>query len=184
MRKALTVFAIALSIAIAGAVNAQVPYVQIYFDQNFSQTGVPCPTEPVGTVQSTLYVVGHNFNCWIMAAEFAIDYSTKLTWEGDFFDTDLHLGNSPTGVAIVWSLPKNAFGASLLMWAGVTWECDTCEGNENTPVVVMPFPDSGLVRAIRYPDEAVITAVGMTSLICPTVPTNETTWGKVKALYN
>jgi hypothetical protein len=62
--------------------------------------------------------------------------------------------------------------------------CDNCsEANQNAPVVVVPYPDSGKIRALRYPDLFEVQAVGMKSLICATIPNEDTTWGKVKALY-
>jgi hypothetical protein len=46
----------------------------------------------------------------------------------------------------------------------------------NPPSVVSP-------RFVRYSDGALIDVIGMTSLVCAQVPVEETSWGKLKALY-
>ena len=66
----------------------------------------------------------------------------------------------------------------------VTWMCDACVGNENAELVVNPYFNQTDVQATRWPDNVLFTAIGMTSLVCATVPTEETSWGKVKALYS
>jgi hypothetical protein len=64
------------------------------------------------------------------------------------------------------------------------YNCDGCPRTD-IPISVVPNPTSisGQVQAVRWPDNSVIPAVGMLSYICPTVPAEDTSWGKIKALY-
>jgi hypothetical protein len=62
--------------------------------------------------------------------------------------------------------------------------CQLCVGISEVAIDVVPNPDSGQLRAIRWPSDEFVTAVGQRSLICTTVPAEETTWGSIKALYN
>ena len=184
MKRRLTIFTIAACVAgmlTASAALAQTPNIQVYFDNVYTQTARDCPG---AAAFDTLYVVGNNFNMWIMAAEFMIDYSPSLVWLGDTpNDTPLALGSSPTGIAITWNLPRNGWGPVLMMQAQVLWQCTDCLVTD-IPVSVLPYPSSGKVRAVRWPDVVAVDAVGMTSLICSTVPVERTTWGQIKSLFD
>jgi hypothetical protein len=62
--------------------------------------------------------------------------------------------------------------------------CDACAPeNWNVPISVRPYPGQIFVRAVEWPNLNIVLAVGMTAIICPTSPIQETTWGQVKALY-
>ncbi len=178
------VLALVLALAVMGmmaqTVSAQVPFVQVYFD-DLAHTSKDCPG--AGTLD-TLLVVAHNFNIWMTAIEYSIQYPPSLTWLGDISPSPVNLGNTPSGVATAFPTPLNAFQPVLVMQVLVNWECTTCGGTPEA-VIVGPHPGSGFLRATRYPDNATVIGVGMTSLVCPgTVPVQETTWGQVKALYN
>ena len=64
MKKHLLIFAIAVAIVSFGAsaTMAQVPNVQIFFDNAWQYTEANCPTAPIGTVFDTLHVVALNFD--------------------------------------------------------------------------------------------------------------------------
>jgi hypothetical protein len=94
------------------------------------------------------------------------------------------IGNSANGVSLAWGTPLNAYGSVIMMRANCAWTCDGCEGNENTPITVVANPNQGLLRALRWPDNASFDVVGMESRICATVPVEDTTWGQIKSLYN
>jgi hypothetical protein len=179
------VFAIACAVTIAGSAYAQEPNIQVYFD-DMSSAQADCP--PVGTPWNTefttLWVVANNFDMYVAAVEFMIDYPPQLTWLGDIYNTDTVIGNSASGVSLAWTIPLDAFDRAVLMQATCAWACDGCAGNENTPVDVVPNPNQGLLRALRWPDNVSFDVVGMRSLICATVPVEETTWGQIKSLYN
>jgi hypothetical protein len=50
--------------------------------------------------------------------------------------------------------------------------------------MVAPHEYFGSIRAVRWPDYDIVEMVGMTSIVCRTpVEVEETTWGRVKALY-
>jgi hypothetical protein len=172
-----------LILALGQVAMAQTPYFQIYFDDAHTMAAMDCPPAPPGTVLDTLHVVAHNFNNFIIATEFSIDYSSKLTWLGDITTADVVIGNSPIGISQAWQYPLNAFTPLRVMSAQVLWMCSGCAGSDNTPVVVMPNPDTDVLAYVSWPGLEAIPAVGMTSLICATVPVEETSWGRIKALY-
>lgn len=184
------VLAVVLAAAFVGVVsfnaNAQVPNASVYFDDvTFSQQQENCPNAPAGTVLGTLYVVLNNVNSFISAVEFGIVYPPAIGWLGDAFDTPLHLGDSPTGVAISWSTPRNAFGNLKVMEAIFVWNCEGCVGFENNPIIVVPHPQTNQLRAVAAPSNILINLVGGTSMICPQgIPVQEETWGAIKSLYN
>ena len=97
MKKILVVvFAVVVMLG-AAQVNAQVPYVQVYFDE-FWQVSVleSCPDATPVTVAQTVYVVAHNFNMWMNGIEYMISYPTEMLWLGDSIGPDrLSIGNSP-----------------------------------------------------------------------------------------
>ncbi len=186
MKKALLVFAIVFTVAIAGSASAQQPNITIYFDEFLTEAQADCP--PVGTPHftefATLRVVMNNFGGWLAAVEFKVNYPSQLSWLGDTYTSDTSIGNSAAGVSLAWQSPLNAFDSVVMMTATCAWVCDGCVGNENVAVDVVANPNQGLLRALRWPDNVSFDVVGMRSLICATVPVEETTWGQVKALYN
>jgi hypothetical protein len=185
MKKTLVVV-VALAIGLFATVSsAQTPNVSVYFDNTLTQQAADCPAVTPGTVAQTVYVVAANFNMWMQAIEYQIVYPAALTFLGDAVDpaTQLSIGSSPLGIGITWPLPANAFVPLVVQTANVLWMCDNCDGFQNQQLVVIPHPSSGLVRAIRWPDTQVVLGVGLTSLVCATIPVEETTWGGIKALY-
>ncbi len=164
---------------VAAPLAAQTPFVQVYFDPGHSVTTADCP----GTQLDTLYVVAHNFNAWLTAIEFSINYPAEMNWLADMPNTEVKIGSSPAGIAMAFPTPLNGFNPVEVMQVMVMWLCSSCGANTNIPLVVAPHPQTGFVRATRYPDNGIITAVGMTSLLCATVPVEQTTWGQIKALY-
>ncbi len=186
MKKVLAaIFAVAIVGLGVYSVNAQTPNVTIYFDEYASETSADCPTGEIGTVDDEFLVVANNFNMWLNAIEYAIEYPAQIEFGSDVLvDNTLALGSSPLGIAIVFTIPGQAFGPLVVQKVEFTWMCDNCsEPNQNAPVKVVPFPASGKIRGLRYPDLLEVQGVGMTSLICATIPNEATTWGKVKALY-
>jgi hypothetical protein len=186
MKRALLTIAIVCTIAIAGSALAQTPNIAVYFDANYQVGSENCPAAPPLSVLDTLYVVGHNFNMWIGSCEFQIDYPPQMQIMGDIYDSDLQIGNTWSGIGLVWNPPKNGFVDALLCRVRFLWNCDDCQGTPGNgyPIQVNPHPDSGLLRAIRWPDLYEQTAVGMLSYICPQVPVEESSWGQIKALYH
>jgi len=165
--------------------QAQVPYVQVYFDPYMTQQSGYCPG--VGVVD-TLYVGAINFNMWMNTIDFRIEYppGNTLVWAGDVYDAPLHLGDSPTGVTITWQIPRNAFQPLVVLRPVVLWLCNYCgENSDHYDVLVRvhPHPGKTTIEAVRWPDYAIVQGFGLTSIICPILSSEETTWGKVKALY-
>lgn len=184
MRKVLFIFSALLILSLGTSiVSAQTPNVQVFFDEYFGQTHLAqCPPGAPGSVIDSAYVVASNFSMWISAIEYGIVYPPQLIFLGD--DTGgLDIGNSGSGIASSWPFPINGYSPVLVNKIKFIYNCQLCF-EQDIPIVVIPHPLTGFVRAVRWPDNNLFNGVGMTSLICPTVPAEETTWGNIKALYN
>ncbi len=167
--------------------SAQTPFVAVYFETvNWSET-TTCPLDPPGTVFQQIFVAAVNFNTQIGGIEFQVNYPPELQWIGEFYPIPaVANGTTPTGLQLGFLSP-GVDGNSVFIVASVTvlWQCGGCTGDANVPVTVGPHPLSGFVQGvdISVNPSVLIPGVGLTALICPTVPVEETTWGKVKALY-
>jgi hypothetical protein len=187
MRKVLFVFALVILSLGASVVSAQVPNVQVFFGSDWPGAYGPthldqCPPDPPGTIIDSLYVVASNFGMWISAIEY------QLVWPGIFgFISDntggLNIGNSPAGISTAWPFPINGYVPVLVNKVKFIYLCQLCLSGTNIPITVIPHPVSGFIQVVRWPDNLVFQGVGMISMICPTIPTEDTTWGNIKALY-
>jgi hypothetical protein len=141
MKKVLVVVcAVAFCLGAASA-DAQVPYVQPYFDELQTVTILDeCPTDPAGR----LYIVAHNWGIFMSAIEYRIEYAPEITFLGDFIDEAniLSIGSSPTGIALAWkNSPGVAFTSLRLQEVSVFYTCTACEVT-NITVTVKKHPDS------------------------------------------
>ncbi len=168
------------ALLVAAPAGAQTPYVGVYFDEGLTRMDRDCP---VGGGLDSAYVVARNFNAFMVAIEYAISYPpAAMLWLADSGTPPVTIGNTRDGISEGWGLPQNGFAPWLLAKVKFWWNCNGCS-QTNIPVVVTPNPISGFLRATNYPQIEFVYAVGMTSLICATVPAEETTWGKIKSLY-
>jgi hypothetical protein len=180
------VCAIAISVCAISA-KAQVPNVGVFFDQDLQFMWADCPPEAPLTVLDTCYVALHNANMFVGSVEYLIEYPPYMFWTGDEIpgvdgEDYLKAGSSAYGIGIVWPIPKNGFLSILLQKSFFLWNCSGCQAGPQQ-VHVLPHPDSGKIRAIRWPDLWELPLVGMTSDICAPVPVEVNTWGGIKALY-
>ena len=143
----------------------------------------------------TLRVVAHNLDMWMSAVEFAVDFGSNdhlLYLQDIHLDNTLYLGTSyggyVDGVTITYLTPIRAVGPTVVMRILVLWTCNDCD--ELSPrdrtqwIRVSPHEYFGSIRALRWPDDQMVDMVGWTSLVCsPSFAVEETTWGRVKALY-
>ena len=163
-------------------VSAQTsPFIAVYFDQSFQvEAQDPCPG--IGVID-TLYVELVNADVFVTGVEFAVNYPPELTWIADIDKQPVVNGTTPTGFSIGWATPQNGFGVAIdVCRVIVIWNCDGC-ATTDVPVDVVANPNTGFIGFTDFPNFNLFPAVGLTSLICPTVPTQDTTWGKVKSLY-
>jgi hypothetical protein len=187
MRKVLAVVLAAVLVGMfAYSADAQVPNIQVYFDNPHTQTAVNCP----GQVLATLYVVANNFNSFVQAVEYQVNYPSSVLFLNDAYDAPLFVGNSKDGLALSYLVSQNAFAQWRIQTASVFYNCVDCAdityfpgGNPQAIVVdgYLASPDP------RYttPGGVERDVTGMTSLICPgPVANEETSWGQVKSLYS
>jgi hypothetical protein len=141
------------------------------------------PFDSPGSHIDSLYVVAHNFNMSMSSIEYRIDYSPQLEFIFDLVGYTASIeGTSSAGIKISFSPPMEAGRTQLVEIVLFYWLCQGCIYTD-VPVLVSPHPISGKIQAQRSPDGAMIEAVGMTSLVCPTIPVEDTSWGRIKALY-
>ena len=95
------------------------------------------------------------------------------------------LGDTPTGTIMLWPEPgANGFAPINLCQVIVYWGCSSCPGYENNEIKVVANPNTAILGFHAYPEGNLIPAVGLTAFACAIVPAEETTWGRVKALYS
>lgn len=187
MRKVLAVVIVAAICSIGVNAFAQIPNMQIYFDDKLQETQGYC--KGFG-VEDTLNVVCNNFNMFMSTIEFGIAPPTANAIAlGDLhIPGALWLGSSTgaSGIVITYPTPRNAFDPFICMRYRIAWVCSDCDidGVEGATIQVIPNQYSGVVQAIEWQTYRLVQGVGMTSLLCPgVVSTEESTWGKVKSLY-
>jgi hypothetical protein len=162
------------------AVSAQTPYIAVFFDSGLSHQAKDCP----GPVADTWYVAAENFNTYLSGAEFQVQYPAAVTWLADTDKPAATIGNTQNGISMGFPGPVNGFVPVLLCKVQVFWNCDACvEPYLDNAVKVVPNQYTGFLGVTDYPLFQEIPGVGLTSYICATVPTEETSWGQVKALY-
>lgn len=162
---------------------SQIPHLGVKFtDEGWFQYYSECRGF---LVADTLDVVATNFNMYMSTIEFGISPPVIHA----YYNGDVHIpgalwiGNSVNyGVWITYPRPLNAFEPVVVMRIAVVWLCDTCNYMEEA-VRVLPNFSSGLLRAVEWKTYRVAEFIGITSHICGMVATEQTTWGKVKALY-
>jgi len=166
--------------ATAIAASAQVPYFAVYFDQYHGVMAKDCP----GPVADVWYVAAVNLNMLVVGAEFQIEYPAAVWYVGDINTPPVTVGNTRDGISMGWGLPANGYGILDLCQVGVLWQCSACVAPYvDNQIKVVAHPATGFLGVTDYPGYSFVPVTGMTSLICPTVPTEETTWGQVKAIY-
>lgn len=179
MKTLLAVTAVIAVFLMATGVQAQTPNVGVFFDHSFSRMDKDCPAG--GGVDSA-FVVASNFNAFLSGIEYSVNYPTSMTWLSDYGTPPVTIGSTPTGISEGFALPQNGFSPIIVAKILFLWNCGGCVVTDD-PIIVSPHPLSGFVRATDFPNYDLINAVGMTSLVCATVPAEETSWGRIKSLY-
>jgi hypothetical protein len=195
MKKALAGVLVAAFVGLwaAGAMAQAVPFVHVYFDDgsngSYGETQAECG-QPGSLV--SLYVVAQNFNSWMTAVEYKVSFPDGIMFIGDAYPTvpgiTLNYGNSRDGNVVSWQIRRDGWAPLLISTIAGLWtsDCDCQYGPYPVVVGAYPYPvdpPSG-PTGLTWPDERRVSAVGMTSLVCPgPVPTQESTWGGIKALY-
>jgi len=174
-------FILAASFLLALPVFGQTPYVAIFFDEDLQQTG---RTPPGPAVIDTLFIVAGNFNMFASSIEYRMEENTDyLILLADLVDFGTVEGHSYSGIRIHYDPPLDATADVLVERIIVMWVWEGMCRFVNVPLRIFPHPESGKIQAIRWPDLVPVEAVGHTAYICPTVPIEETSWGRIKGLY-
>ncbi|MCH7548166.1 MAG: hypothetical protein IH969_01290 [Candidatus Krumholzibacteriota bacterium] len=173
------------TIYLNAATHLRAPSVRWYFDEDLTQTSADCD----GSASNIAYIVAENFDAAFTSVEYRVAYPRDVQVIAEFGVNawQLNVGVTQLGVVSTWSHPMNGYSPVVIMWVLYDWvSCGNCNSgaNQNQPIFIEPHPESGQLSFTRVSGERV-DAVGMTSLVCPSsiFPVEQTTWGKVKALY-
>jgi hypothetical protein len=179
-----TLLVFVLMVFSAVAVSAQAPFIAVYFDNTFQTEATinPGGCPGVGTID-TLYIAITNANSFVSGVDFAVNYPPELFFISDMWTQPVTVGTTQNGISMGWGSPQNGFSTVFICGVLVQWMCDTCP-SANIPVPVVTNPNTLFLGYTDFPSFNQFPAVGLTSLICATVATEESTWGKVKSLYH
>lgn len=169
---------------IAGSAIAQVPTIGIYFDREMTRTSYNC----VGSgVIDTMFVGGKEFNTWISTVEFRVHFDgANLVPISEVAPAGaLKLGTSySAGTTINFPAQRNGYFPFEILKIAILWQCDDCGSATNDDLIsVMPHAGTGNLEAIEFGTYQVIPATAKGAVSCGLVPTEQTSWGRVKALY-
>ena len=173
----------------------QPPRILIYFNDGLTQDYKnQCPPDAPGTVIDSLYIVAEGFESPISQIEYSVHYDPHFFWITDLTVYGTVEGNTATGIIQSWSTPQDASSQLLLSKVLVVWNCQVCfECDIN--VCVDSNPNTGYLKALRWPDMSPIFPESWAAIICPTgvyprlcpisppVPVEQMFWGTIKALY-
>jgi hypothetical protein len=176
---------IAMMILLIPAALFAVPMMGVYFTYSGGQMYYnPMPTE-----EFYGYVYSQGSDCYLNAAEFALELPPGIALIGYTVpDGALQLGSLPAGISLAFFPPMDGFTQSNLLatlhFFAVDW-CDASGGTMvDTPLRVIPHPDTGLIQGSCFPENYLFQYVGLTSTLCPlTVGVQETNWGAIKSLF-
>ncbi len=180
---------VALTLVGATTASAQDPYIGIFFERNPTPDGITEASQCQGVgVIDTVYAFLYNAQLRVCAVEFKVFYpAIGMTWILDLPDQPVNFGNTRDGFSMGWAFPgvlgpRGIFIAKVL----IQWNCALGCPLSDVPITVGPHPFGfGFAPVFidcqtNQPHEA----VGLTALVCATVPVEETTWGRVKELYD
>ncbi len=182
MKRMLTTIFALLLLTLPSLTSAQMPFLQVFFDDEGTVSSRDCPPSQV---VDSLTVYAFNFNMWISSIEYMIEYSPALSFCGDIIAGRVRVtGNSEYGIVIEFRDLLETQAKTLIQKCCVVWFCTDCAEYVDTHNFVFPNINTGRLGVVRYPDGAFINVAGFTSTTCPWVlPVQETTWGRVKSLY-
>ena len=184
MRRLLLVVCVIAVLGLASGASAQIPYVQVFFDEGASIAQKDCP----GNALDQLQVFAINYNTYIAAIKYRVSLPGCFTFLGDVvYNGALTIGTSinATGISISYPVPGDGFHPFKTQSINVFWNCTDCTGWAISPINVIGLGPGGFVETISWPHLTTKWGVGMVSLVCafPPIPVEETTWGNVKSLY-
>lgn len=186
-----TVLLIALAalLVVGATASAQTPYIGVFFAVSPNCNGITDTAIPPGVFGAidSLYVIAYNFSCFVTGVQLKVEYPPVcMQWVADIGTQPVTIGSTDTGMSMGWALPQNNFPPNPLCIATVIfqWVCTDCS-QTNIPVRVVGHP---LFNPLNpeytcFNQIGTFPAEGLTALICPTVPVEDTTWGQVKSLY-
>jgi hypothetical protein len=182
MKRILTVVLAMLILSVGLNASAFIAELKVSFDVQGDTWWVDCPTT---LTLDTLTVWTSDLGMYTSAIEYKIEYDPVVTFIKDLMIGDaLPIGSSDTGITIAYPSPGDAWDPFPVQRVVVMWNSTDCEAHRDSPITIVPHPDTGKIQIVRWPDLYIMEAQGGTSYICPTLtPTQATTWGAVKTLY-
>ncbi len=179
----LSVLIFVLGTALSSPAAASTPTIATYYDANGSQIK-NCDGS---TEFSDVHIVALNINAWVSAFRYKIEYPPPFIYldEHSFFSDPVIGGTSDTGIEISYPSPVYFGESQLIHRAGVIWVCGPGCLIANVYIAPVPFP--GLteieVDVVQGETTTTLSMSASAAVLCPALPVQEQTWGKIKALY-
>jgi hypothetical protein len=169
----------------AQPVDGQTPRLTAYFNASGTRQEhceLCDPYHPGPDYSLTVYFVLENFNAYVTAVQFSVSYPYLVTWLADGPMPPTSFGTSPTGVAMAWGLPQNAYGSFVVLEAYIVYHA-TCSHDE-LRIEVWDHPVLGSIAAVRWGDNKLVELQGGYASFCSrVVPVEVQSWGAIKSLY-
>jgi hypothetical protein len=187
MREELAMKRIAIALLLlsfAAVASAQVPTIGVYFDEELTQTSKECMG--VG-VFDTLYVGARDYQMWVSTVEFRVQFGGfNLTPLSEVVEGGgLKLGTSyGPGTTITWPSQRNGYFPFIILRIPFIWQCDDCgTAKADDMIEILPHATTGGLYAIEYQTLRIVDSNGASSVSCGAVPTEPTSWSRIKAMY-
>jgi hypothetical protein len=192
---------VALTVIGASSASAQTPYIGVFSERagwdppppgppiigdGLSHTFIP--PGPPGALDS-LYIVGYNLFCAqsVIGVEFQVMYPPEITPIADLDLQPSFFGSTATGLVMGWGFPGAIGFPTALNIATVLFQWNITSCGAPVPIDIKGHPlfaSPNFPRYVCLENQLLLhQAVGVRGVICPAVPVEESTWGKVKALY-
>ncbi len=166
-------------LCLPGLAHAQMPWIGVFFDSAYQDMNESAPVISI----DSLYIALVGANAFVSGVEFSVSYPAEINFIADFDKQPVTIGTTATGFSQGWAIPPNGFSAVYVCGVQFMWTVNGCP-NDDSPIVVLAHPDTGFLGFTDFPGYTEVPAVGMTSLVCATVPADESTWGRSKSLYS
>ncbi len=163
---------------------ASTPTIATYYDADGSQID-DCYSSPE---VADIHVVALNVNAWVLGIRYKIEFPPPFVYldEHSFFTDPVIGGTSDTGIEISYPSPVYFSERQLIHKAGAVWTCSSgCSPYLNVYIAPVPYPGLTEIEVDVVQGETTTTLFLNTSaaVLCPTLPVQQQTWGKIKALY-
>ncbi|MCK4236255.1 MAG: hypothetical protein KAX38_03990 [Candidatus Krumholzibacteria bacterium] len=186
------VIIIATLIVMLPAAIFGIPTLGVYFS-DVDHATVPGQMHYIPTPATMFYgfVYAHNWDCYLTAAEFAVEFDPQIIYAGfDIPEGWLFMGDPINGLSLTWWPPISDYYEDyhwLCVLKMMIFEPCITEGGTlaDMPIVIVPHPVSGGMYGVCWPGYQMFNfVVGQKSIVCPyEIDIEDQSWGAIKAQF-